>query len=264
MFPTWVSSRFRGRGLRGHTARVWRGMLRIVVRGLRHGLVVAGVCLGIAVVTGLSGYFFTDHPGATRSMAAAPPRDGASTSTAVLERWVKTPPALRIGDIVPGGQGGAAVALVAPGAVGNVALASRRAQPVVVPAPDSTRTEFVQRVSGVSAIVPKLATGDRPVVTLSFYYCEEAPGDYTQGDGGGFCGKVRDGSMVRSGVAACDVAYLGQRFRIEGDPTGRSYVCADTGSAVHGLHRDIWFLDNRDGWSWQRQTGTVVVIEILP
>lgn len=237
-------------------------MLRIVVRGLRHGLVVAGVCLGIAVVTGMSGYVLADEPGATRSLAATPPRDAASSSTAVLERWVRTPPTLKIGDLVPGGAVDAGTA--APLAPARLALPQRPSQPSVVPAPDAARTEFVQRSLSVGGPAPKLVAGDRPIVTLSFYYCEETPGDYPQGDGGGFCGRVRDGSVVRSGVAACDVAYLGQRFRIDGDPTGRSYVCADTGSAVHGLHRDIWFLGNREGWSWQRETGTVVMLEVLP
>ena len=65
-------------------------------------------------------------------------------------------------------------------------------------------------------------------------------------------------------MAACDVAYLGQRFVIEGDPSGRTYVCADTGSAVHGLHRDIWFMSNREGWTWQQSVGEQAVIRILP
>ncbi len=75
---------------------------------------------------------------------------------------------------------------------------------------------------------------------------------------------MRDGSVVRDGAAACDYDYLGQRFRIEGDPLKRTYFCADTGSAVHGLHRDIWFLDNGEGWRWQRQVGKTAVIEIVP
>ncbi len=245
-------------------------MIRIVGRGLRHGLVVAGVCLGLAMLTGLSGYLFTSRAEGVRRLDAVVPRAGAASSTEVLERWMRTPPGITFRDVVPGGPGaravvgsGAAAPGAAPGAASDAARASRPS-PAVVPAPDSARTEFVLRAQRVGAAVPKLAAGARPVVSLSFYYCEEAPGDYAQGDGGGFCGKTRDGSVVRSGVAACDVAYLGQRFRIDGDPTGQSYVCADTGSAVHGLHRDIWFLDNRDGWNWQRKTGTVAMIEILP
>ena len=73
-----------------------------------------------------------------------------------------------------------------------------------------------------------------------------------------------EGTRVAPGMAACDVAYLGQRFQIEGDPTGRTYLCADTGSAVHGLHRDIWFMSNRDGWHWQQSVGRHAFIRVLP
>jgi hypothetical protein len=75
---------------------------------------------------------------------------------------------------------------------------------------------------------------------------------------------MRNGDVVHPGAAACDVAYLGQRFIIEGDPTGRTYVCADTGGGVHRQHRDIWFLSNSEGWAWQAAVGRTAVIEILP
>ncbi|MCA9851946.1 MAG: hypothetical protein KC461_15060, partial [Dehalococcoidia bacterium] len=84
------------------------------------------------------------------------------------------------------------------------------------------------------------------------------------GDGGNFCGVMRDGSVVYPGAAACAYKYLGQQFRIVGDPTGRIYRCADTGSAVHGVHRDIWFMTSDDGWDWQLVVGQVATIEILP
>lgn len=241
-------------------------MLRVIGRELRRGLVVAGVCLGIAVVTGLSGFLFSDSPGGTRMLASAPPsREAASSSSAVLARWIQHTPTMRFGDWVPGGPEVASAAASAGGALQRLMPSSAVsvADPVVVPAPESPRADVGTRVQRQSMATPKLIPGDRPVVTVSFYYCEEVPGAYEQGDGGGFCGRGRDGSPVRSGMAACDVAYLGQRFRIDGDPTGRTYVCADTGSAVHGLHRDIWFMDNRDGWIWQLETGTVAAIEVL-
>ena len=75
---------------------------------------------------------------------------------------------------------------------------------------------------------------------------------------------MRDGSVVYNGAAACDIASLGERFKILGDPLGRIYRCADTGSAVHGLHRDIWFHSSDAGWAWLRSVGQVVTIEILP
>jgi 3D (Asp-Asp-Asp) domain-containing protein len=108
-----------------------------------------------------------------------------------------------------------------------------------------------------------LTSGDRVHATVTFYYCEDTTGGARPGDGGGFCGTMRDGSVVYPGAAACDSAYLGQKFRIEGDPTERVYTCADTGGAIHGEHRDIWFLGNAEGWAWQRVVGTSAVIEIL-
>lgn len=112
-----------------------------------------------------------------------------------------------------------------------------------------------------STATPELGPGDRVVATVSFYYCTEDAGP--AGDGGAWCGIMRDGTVVYPGAAACDYEYLGQQFRIEGDPTGRVYTCNDTGSAVHGLHRDIWFRTNAEGWSWQRDVGRQVVIEIV-
>ena len=116
-----------------------------------------------------------------------------------------------------------------------------------------------------SAVVTgDLAPGDRVTATLSFYYCELGPKGRHPGDGGNFCGIMRDGTVVYEGAAACAYEYLGQQFRIEGDPTGRVYRCADTGSAVHGQHRDIWFMSSDEGWEWQLEVGQVATIEILP
>ncbi|MEX2229262.1 MAG: hypothetical protein WEB13_06430 [Dehalococcoidia bacterium] len=111
---------------------------------------------------------------------------------------------------------------------------------------------------------PALAAGDRVAVSLSFYYCEEGPADFPTGDGGGFCGLMRDGSAVYPGAAACASVYLGQVFRIIGDPTERVYKCADTGSLIDGQHRDIWFRTNDAGWRWQQLVGPTATIEILP
>ena len=114
------------------------------------------------------------------------------------------------------------------------------------------------------AVAAKLAPGDRVTATVSFYYCELGPKGRHPGDGGNFCGVMRDGTVVYDGAAACAYEYLGQQFRIEGDPTGRVYRCADTGSAVHGQHRDIWFMSSDEGWEWQLKVGQVATIEILP
>lgn len=134
---------------------------------------------------------------------------------------------------------------------------------MAVPVPTAgTSSAAVTAVQEVSA--PDLSPGDRVTATLSFYYCVEGVKGLHPGDGGGFCGIMRDGSVVYPGAAACDYKYLGQQFRIIGDPLERIYRCADTGSAVHGLHRDIWFYDSDEGWDWQHVLGQSVVIEILP
>ena len=109
---------------------------------------------------------------------------------------------------------------------------------------------------------PPLAPGSIVSATISFYYCEQG-GSASGGDGGGFCGAMRDGTVVYEGAAACAFTYLGQRFRIVGDPTERIYTCHDTGNEVHGLHRDIFFYTSADGWPWLYSVGTRVVLEIL-
>jgi len=120
-------------------------------------------------------------------------------------------------------------------------------------------------VAAVAAVgEPALAPGDQVTATVSFYYCQVGPKGRHVGDGGNFCGHMRDGTIVYDGAAACAYAYLGQQFRIIGDPTERVYRCADTGSAVHGQHRDIWFMSSDDGWEWQLKVGQVATIEILP
>ncbi len=111
---------------------------------------------------------------------------------------------------------------------------------------------------------PELSPGERIEATVSFYYCEQSEGDERPGDGGGFCGAMRDGTIVYPGAAACSYDYLGQLFRIEGDPTERVYRCNDTGNAVLGLHRDIWFQSSDEGWLWAYHVGQRAVIEILP
>jgi 3D (Asp-Asp-Asp) domain-containing protein len=218
--------------------------------------VVSGVCVAIALVTGLSGWVFSGSTATPTHAQTTPPREGVSKSSEVFSRWLKQPlgeaSVASAAEMRPPADSGPEVVTVQ---VAPAAQVTDAALVVAQPAAVEQRSALA---------TPKLSAGDRSMVSVSFYYCEEARGAAASGDGGGFCGIVRDGSRVRSGVAACDVAYLGQRFQIEGDPTGRSYVCADTGSAVHGLHRDIWFLDNRDGWNWQLSVGAHAVIRVLP
>ena len=100
-------------------------------------------------------------------------------------------------------------------------------------------------------------------VTLSYYYCAQGTIMASIGDGGGWCGAMANGEVVHRGAAACDRSRLGERFRIQGDPLGLTYECKDTGSAVHGHHRDIFFHLSDDGYRWIVEVGYTAVIEIL-
>ncbi len=160
---------------------------------------------------------------------------------------------------------------------GSAALAVRSAPPLspedvtLTVAADAAPAASPPSVDRPAAIAypgtdatPELSPGERIEATVSFYYCEQSAGDERPGDGGGFCGAMRDGTIVYPGAAACSYDYLGQLFRIEGDPTGRVYRCNDTGNAVLGLHRDIWFQSSDEGWLWAYRVGQRAVIEILP
>ena len=99
--------------------------------------------------------------------------------------------------------------------------------------------------------------------TLSYYYCAQGTLAVSIGDGGGFCGAMASGEIVHEGAAACAQEFLWQRFRIVGDPRGLTYTCKDTGSAVHGHHRDIFFHNSDDGYRWIVEVGYTVQIEIF-
>ncbi len=146
------------------------------------------------------------------------------------------------------------------GALAATRVTSASASSVAVESPAAPAVAAEVAASAGAALVP----GDRVTATVSFYYCQLGVKGRHPGDGGNFCGVMRDGSVVYEGAAACAYEYLGQQFRIQGDPTGRVYRCADTGSAVHGLHRDIWFMSSDEGWEWQLEVGQVATIEILP
>ena len=107
----------------------------------------------------------------------------------------------------------------------------------------------------VAGMVP----GDRAPATVTFYYCAGA----AVGDGGGFCGHAADGTPVQIGVAACDRSYLGQKFRVVGDPSGIVFRCADTGGGVFGQMRDMWFPTSGEAAGWLAAVGHNVTIEVL-
>ena len=109
------------------------------------------------------------------------------------------------------------------------------------------------------AAVARMVPGERSAAYLTYYYCTGG----VVGDGGGFCGHAADGTPVQMGVAACDRAHQGQRFRVVGDPTGLVFRCADTGGGVAGQHRDIWFPTPSEAAAWFAQVGHSVMIQIL-
>ena len=118
-----------------------------------------------------------------------------------------------------------------------------------------------------SVVWIRAGTGPAVVETveasLSYYYCNQGSVAASIGDGGGWCGAMANGEVVHEGAAACDRAHLGQRFRIVGDPLGLTYTCKDTGSAVHGQHRDIWFDISDDGYRWIVGVGYTAQVQIL-
>lgn len=221
-----------GKKLDSLSRSVGRALRRVFMRAA----LAAGAGFTVAVAIGVTAFVFGVRP---------PEAIGGATSAAAS--MIPSPPAeLR-----------------------SLFVRTERAEPAptVIPASaqpfEATRAEAASTdVAKVSA--PPLRAGDRIGVTVSFYYCEAGTNPRVYGDGGGFCGHMRDGSVVRPGAAACDVAYLGQRFRIEGDPEQREYVCNDTGNLVHGLHRDIWFNVADDGADWVLKVGRVAVIQVLP
>ena len=75
---------------------------------------------------------------------------------------------------------------------------------------------------------------------------------------------MANGEVVHEGASSCAAAFMGQRFRILGDPTERTYTCKDTGGGVVGQHRDVWFQNSDDGYLWWLAVGSTALIEILP
>ena len=229
--------------------RFVRGRVRQrLARALVRATAEAGALLLVALLIGVGAYRFTAH-GAPATTTAPQP------SLERLHEWEQ------------------AVAAVRPPPLPASPLGTLRARPesepeavarLVPPTPAGPGVHAIaQTLSIIDGSLPRLAAGDRVDVTVSFYYCEHSE-DTAFGDGGGFCGFMRDGAVVFAGAAACHVDYLGQLFRIEGDPADRIYRCADTGSAISGLHRDIWFSTSGEGWRWQQAVGNSVEIEILP
>ena len=145
---------------------------------------------------------------------------------AVRAIWVLDAPSQQWLTYIPG----------APAAVSTLARGLLRPGSIVT----------IGAAAATTAPAPEPEAGTTIETTITYYYCEG-----TGGDGGGFCGHMANGEIVRAGAAACARSRLGERFRIVGDPT--VYTCEDTGGAVHGHHRDIWFRYSADAAAWARR-----------
>lgn len=225
--------------------------VRLIGR-LRHGLVFAGLAVLIALAVGLTGAAQSHNAGAASGPASAAARSSLEVVRGLVERATEEPAATAPPP---------SIAAVEPAAARPPAEAAAQLRRVDASISRSSALAR-ERITHTTA-TPELRPGDRVLATVSFYYCVEGAGPHPSGDGGNFCNAMRDGLVVYPGAAACDYAYLGQRFRIQGDPSRRVYECNDTGSAVHGLHRDIWFHTSDDGWHWQMVVGPRAVLEIV-
>ncbi|MEX1254023.1 MAG: hypothetical protein WEE64_06760 [Dehalococcoidia bacterium] len=99
-----------------------------------------------------------------------------------------------------------------------------------------------------------IAPGTRLASTITFYACV----------GDGFCGNTASGMPVSAGSAACSSNLpFGTRFRIEGDPTGRVFLCNDRG-ALASTWVDVWFYSVAEGRAWQSMVGNrgnIVIVD---
>lgn len=118
-------------------------------------------------------------------------------------------------------------------------------------------------VSGPAIGAPPSQAGVPFETSITYYYCVPGSNPASIGDGGGYCGGMANGQTVHDGAAACSPDKLGQRFTIDGDPTGRTYTCEDTGGAVLQDHRDIWFMHSDVGYAWWVQVGDRATITVL-
>jgi hypothetical protein len=238
--------------------------VRLIGR-LRHGLVFAGLAVLIALAVGLTGAAQSQNAGTASQPLSVPARSSLEVVRGLVERVTEkhpaTAPPLSIAAVEPAAAPPPSIAAVERAAArpsADTAAQLRRVDASISRSGALAR----ERITHATA-TPQLSPGDRVLATVSFYYCVDGAGPHPSGDGGNFCGAMRDGLIVYPGAAACDYVYLGQRFRIQGDPSQRVYECNDTGSAVHGLHRDIWFHTSDDGWRWQLAVGPRAVLEIV-
>jgi len=85
-----------------------------------------------------------------------------------------------------------------------------------------------------------LAAEGAVAVHVTFYSCPP------------YCGDPAGQLPLAEGQAACDPAYMGRRFMLN----GTEWVCNDTGGAVYGAHVDLFFWSEADGWAYLAAHGT--------
>ena len=134
---------------------------------------------------------------------------------------------------------------------------------------ESPRLPESSPLSNVGASQPDVArNADTPVptegtiedVALTFFVCVGAPAGFDDG----YCGRMANGQSVHNGAAACGYRFqLGDRFRIVGDSSARTYACEDRGLGAD-LWIDVWFYDYASGRAWRNQLPKYVTVEVLP
>ena len=137
-------------------------------------------------------------------------------------------------------------------------------EPTATPEPEPTATPEPEPTATPEPEPTATPGGTTVEARITYFYCNQGTISAGIGDGGGWCEYMANGEIVHEGAAACSRDNFRQRFRIIGDPNGLIYTCTDTGNAVHGEQRDIWFDNSDDGLNWIREVGTTALVEILP
>jgi 3D (Asp-Asp-Asp) domain-containing protein len=216
-----------------------QGTVHQVAQLARRATAVSLACLAFALGSGTGAYLASQHV--------------AAAAGAVLH-------AFEADTAVAAARG---IEVGADHAVLSVAAAPEPPQPPEVDVHTVARALSVEpaayRPLLSQAAIAAMTPGALAPAQVTFYYCAGGGA----GDGGGFCGSTADGTPVQLGVAACDRRLMGQHFRVLGDPSGLVFRCADTGGAVHGAVRDMWFPTAATGGAWLAGVGHHVVIEVL-
>ena len=139
-----------------------------------------------------------------------------------------------------------------------------RAGSVTTPTPEPTATPTPTATPEPTATAEP--EGEIIEARITYFYCNQGTIAAGIGDGGGWCGRMRNGEVVHEGAAACSRENFDQRqrFRIIGDPRDLIYTCKDIGGLVHGEQRDIWFDNSDDAINWIAVVGDRAQVEILP